>query len=139
MPGVISMQAYFFSNPGLQVGIHPAAVGTAPRAFAPGRISVGCPHCLRRFYHARTVTGQESHCPHCFITRIQGATPAPEAMALAPRYRRGSWRIVFCEYAQRITNGIVLVGRIIQFSRFRLGILLRISLAECIVTGAHDL
>ena len=27
----------------------------------PGRISVGCSHCLRRFYHARTVTEQESH------------------------------------------------------------------------------
>ena len=27
------------------------------------------PHCLRRFYHARTVTGREYHCPLCGLWR----------------------------------------------------------------------
>ena len=27
----------------------------------PGRVSAGCSHCLRRFYHARAVTKQEFH------------------------------------------------------------------------------
>ena len=31
----------------------------------PGRFSIGCPHWLRRFYHARPVTGQEYRQPHC--------------------------------------------------------------------------
>ncbi len=37
--------------------------------FTPAWFSCGCSHCLRRLhagkrYHARTVTEQESHCPH---------------------------------------------------------------------------
>ena len=38
----------------------------------PGRISAGCPHCLRRFFHARAVTGQESHYPHWRSSPYQG-------------------------------------------------------------------
>ena len=29
----------------------------------------GCPHCLRRFFHARTVTGREYHYPLCGLRR----------------------------------------------------------------------
>ena len=34
---------------------------------ATARFSRGRPHCLRRFYHARTVTGRKYHYPHCWF------------------------------------------------------------------------
>ncbi len=53
-------------HPGLLLGSHQMAGGYQLHGhLTPGRISVGCPHCLRRFFHARAVTGQEYHCPHC--------------------------------------------------------------------------
>lgn len=52
-------------HPGLLLGSHQTAGGYQLHGhLTPGRIAVGCPHCLRRFFHARTVTGQEYHCPH---------------------------------------------------------------------------
>ena len=35
--------------------------------FTPLRFSQSHPHCLRRFYHARTVTGREYHYPYCLL------------------------------------------------------------------------
>ena len=34
---------------------------------ATARFSRGRPHCLRRFYHARTMTGRKYHYPHCWF------------------------------------------------------------------------
>ena len=70
----IITQAYLSSTSRLVKGSHQAADGDQPHGnFTPGRFSVGCPHCLRRLcagkhYHARTVAGQEYHCPHCRLS-----------------------------------------------------------------------
>ena len=135
MSGVISMQAYFFSNPGLQVGIHPAAVGTAPRAFAPGRISVGCPHCLRRFYHARTVTGQESHYPHWRSSPHQ-EPPGTGRLLFSLPARSRSWRNSFPGFCSSRCQWDRAGWTDIHFSRFREG--LALSILYCTLFFAFD-
>ncbi len=62
--GFISMQVYFSQIPTCKWASFKRLLAQLHGFLTPGRISADCPHCLRRFLHARTVTGQESHCPH---------------------------------------------------------------------------
>lgn len=58
---------------------------------SPPGISRSCPHCLRRFVHARAVAGQKYLSPFCVIA-TRSAAPCSQRMVLA-RTVRWSWRI----------------------------------------------
>ena len=50
----------------------------------PGRFSTGCPHWLRRFYHARPVTEQEYHCPYCLSSPYREPPDIGSRLFIAP-------------------------------------------------------
>ena len=54
----------------------------------PGRFSAGCPHWLRRFYHARTVTEQEYHCPYCLSSPYREPSDTDSRLLFAPCRKR---------------------------------------------------
>ena len=53
-------------------------------SFTPGRFSAGCPHWLRRFYHARPVTEQEYHCPYCLSSPYREPPDIGSRLFIAP-------------------------------------------------------
>ena len=52
--------------------------------FTPGRFSADCSHCLRRFYHARTVTKQEYHYTYCLSSPRWEPPNAYNGLLIAP-------------------------------------------------------
>ena len=58
----------------------------------PGRFSTGCPHWLRRFYHARPVTEQEYHCPYCLSSPYRKPPDTCSLLLIAPCRKTESQR-----------------------------------------------
>ena len=58
----------------------------------PGRFSTGCPHWLRRSYHARPVTEQEYHCPYCLSSPYRELPDTDSRLFIAPCRKSASQR-----------------------------------------------
>ena len=59
------MLVFILDNP--QPGTQQTAMHTPHWNLTTARTTHGCPHCLRRFYHARAVAGQKYHYPPCLL------------------------------------------------------------------------
>lgn len=82
-------------------------------SFTPGRFSTGCPHWLRRFYHARPVTEQEYHCPYCLSSPYREPPDICSRLFIAP-YRAvcsvNHGAVATVAYAVAIAIGMCLMN-----------------------------